>query len=276
MVFGLFGKKNAPAPAYDPVEAYRQLIMQVAEVARARIYDAAECPRSIDRVVKAEDAVEARRQELAEIEAQLGAIEASTDELRAQVEAQRAPSERLVERWKKPVEAQLKRVKEAQAKLRTKQGNHKYAQAAIQKEEMKLQDAIESNDVAREGQLRQNNKRLRLDLMKSEREISDLVEEIEKLKYPRGVQGEDAIHARMRILELEDQLEQAEEEQRQQLEELDAAASAKEEEIKAADDFLAEALYLFGEDVFNDRFPDDELDPLYGELERAAGQLPEG
>ncbi len=270
----LFGKKEKAAPTEDPVEAYQTLISQIAQIARAKIYDDPDCPRSIDRVVRAEEAVEARHQELADIEAQMDELDAATQDLKAQIEEERERSSRLVERWKKPVEAQLKRVKDAQSKLKTKEGNLRYAQKALEKEELKLQDAIDSNDAGRIDILRQNNKKLRLEYMKQERELGELREEVERLKYPTGVQGEDAIHARMRLLELENQLEQQEEDVKAQLAELDQAAADKEQEIQGAEEFLAEAMYLFGEDVYASRTPDPQLDRLYADLDHVATQLP--
>src|SRR5262245_7088474 len=120
---GLFGNKSkAPAvsESEDPVEEYRALIQQVGNIARAKLYDDPDCPKSIDRVVRAEDAVEARRAELQEIEAQMDATDGDVQALAAEVDAERERSARSIEKWKKPVEAQLKRVKETQAKLKTK------------------------------------------------------------------------------------------------------------------------------------------------------------
>ena len=53
------------------------------------------------------------------------------------------------------------------------------------------------------------------------------------------------------------------------MKELDDAIAAKEEEVKAAEDFLDQALFLLGEEVYGERIADPALAALYLRLDRA-------
>ena len=48
-------------------EKYEELIFQLGDLARERLPNKPNCPRSMDRVYKAEDVVVARREELAQL-----------------------------------------------------------------------------------------------------------------------------------------------------------------------------------------------------------------
>jgi hypothetical protein len=51
--------------------------------------------------------------------------------------------------------------------------------------------------------------------------------------------------------------------------ELDQAIAQKEEEIQAAEDYLDQALFLLGEEVYKQRISDAQLAPFYPRLDRA-------
>ena len=71
------------------------------------------------------------------------------------------------------------------------------------------------------------------------------------------------------MLDMEDQMTARKEALEQALADYDAAIAQKEEEVKAADEYLEQALFLLGEDVYAQRIADAQLAPFYPRLDRA-------
>ena len=84
-----------------------------------------------------------------------------------------------------------------------------------------------------------------------------------------GQPGAEGILAHKRVLALED--EEAEETERfeARMDALDREIADKEEEVKKAQAFLDQALFLLGEEVYEKRIPEPALSPLYSRLDRA-------
>src|SRR5687768_8536876 len=98
-------------------DAYDDLIFQLGDLARERLVNKPSCPRTMDRVLRAEQTLAARQAELAELEAQMNEEDAAFQELVAQIDAQRPEKEALVKKWKKAVDAIGERVKTVRKKV---------------------------------------------------------------------------------------------------------------------------------------------------------------
>jgi hypothetical protein len=68
---------------------------------------------------------------------------------------------------------------------------------------------------------------------------------------------------------MEDELEERKHEHETRMKELDEALAAKDEEQKLAEEDLDAALYELGEEVYADRIPHPQLNPLYPRLDKA-------
>jgi hypothetical protein len=68
---------------------------------------------------------------------------------------------------------------------------------------------------------------------------------------------------------MQDQLETRKEAFEKAMAELDQGIATKEQEIQAAEDYLDQALFLLGEDVYAQRIADAQLSPFYPRLDRA-------
>ncbi|HEX8818752.1 MAG TPA: hypothetical protein VF794_02400, partial [Archangium sp.] len=86
-------------------DSYDDLIFQLGDLARDRLAGKPNCPRTMDRVYRAEQALVARRDELAALEAQLNDEDAAWQDYLAQYEATRAAQGAIVQKWKKAVDA---------------------------------------------------------------------------------------------------------------------------------------------------------------------------
>ena len=80
------------------------LIFQLGDLARERLANKPDCPRSIDRVSRAEEGLGARKDELAEVEQQMNDEDAAYQEFVANCDQERADMEQLVKKWRKAVD----------------------------------------------------------------------------------------------------------------------------------------------------------------------------
>ena len=77
-------------------ESYNDLIFQLGDLARDRLAGKPNCPRTMDRVYRAEAALVARRDELATLEQQMNDEDAAWQDYLAQYEADRAAQYEIV------------------------------------------------------------------------------------------------------------------------------------------------------------------------------------
>jgi hypothetical protein len=252
-------------------ESYHELIFQLGDLARDRLAGKPNCPRTMDRVYRAEAAVVARRDELAALDQELNEEDAAWRDYLAQHEEDRAAQYEIVKKWKKAVDAVEAQTKTLRKTLSSRRADLRYAQDALKKMEEKHADLeLTTQDEARLGVSRDNLKKNRIQQMRLAREVEELEREISQALTPRpGQPGTPGILAHKRMLELEDEMNARKEAFEQVMAELDQAIAEKEAEVKAAEDYLDQALFLLGEDVYAQRIQDAQLAPFYPRLERA-------
>lgn len=252
-------------------EKYEDLIFQLGDLARETLPNKPTCPRSMDRVYKAEDAVLARREELAELEAQMNDEAAAYDQFMADLEAERAEQQQVVKQFKKAVDAIQGRVKEIRKKIGSLRATVRYDKQGIKKMEQKHAELEMSTLDPKVLELsRQNLKKVRLATMRKERDLEELEREFEVILTPApGQPGAAGILAHKRLLILEDEEEDRRLGHEERMAELDAIIGAKEEELKAAEDYLDQAVFMLGEDVYTTRISDPSLAALYPRLDVA-------
>lgn len=252
-------------------ESYNDLIFQLGDLARDRLPGKPNCPRSMDRVYRAEEAVVARRDELAALEQEMNDDDATYQDFLAQQAEERGGHEVIVKKWKKAVDAIEGKVKDLRKTLSTRRAELRYAQDGLKKLEQKINDMeLTAQDAARLEVARTNLKKNRLAQMRLAREVEDLEIRLSNALTPQpGQPGAPGILAHKRLLEMEDEEEARKLEHDQRMAELDQAIAAKEEEVKAAEDYLDQALFLLGEDVYAQRISDAQLAPFYPRLDRA-------
>ena len=252
-------------------ESYNDLIFQLGDLARDRLPGKPNCPRSMDRVYRAEEAVVARRDELAALEQEMNDEDAAYQDFLAQQAEERGGHEVIVKKWKKAVDAIEGKVKDLRKTLSTRRAELRYSKDGLQKLEQKINDMeLTGQDVSKLDVARTNLKKNRLAQMRLGREVEDLEIRLSTALTPQpGQPGAPGILAHKRLLEMEDEEETRKLEHDQRMAELDQAIAAKEEEVKAAEDYLDQALFLLGEDVYAQRISDAQLAPFYPRLDRA-------
>ncbi|QSQ26874.1 hypothetical protein JY651_19010 [Pyxidicoccus parkwayensis] len=252
-------------------ETYNDLIFQLGDLARDRLPGKPNCPRSMDRVYRAEEAVVARRDELAALEQEMNDEDAGWQDFQAQQAEERAGHEAVVKKWKKAVDAIEGKVKELRKTLSTRRADLRYSQDGLGKTEKKIQDMELTGQPPDKIEVaRTNLKKSRLAQMRLGREVEDLEIRLSNALTPEpGQPGAPGILAHKRLLEMEDEEEGRKLDHEQRMAELDQAIATKEEQVKAAEDYLDQALFLLGEDVYARRIPDAQLAPFYPRLDRA-------
>ena len=70
-------------------------------------------------------------------------------------------------------------------------------------------------------------------------------------------------------MEMEDEAEERKIRLAETMAELDQAIAAKEEEMRAAEDYLDQALFLLGEECYTQRMPDAQLAPFYPRIDKS-------
>jgi hypothetical protein len=252
-------------------ETYNDLIFQLGDLARDRLPGKPNCPRSMDRVYRAEEAVVARRDELAALEQEMNDEDAAWQDFLAQQGEERVGHQAIVKKWKKAVDAIEGKVKDLRKLLSTRRAELRYAQDGLNKLDQKIKDMeLTGQDPSKLEVARTNLKKNRLAQMRMGREVEDLEARLSTALTPApGQPGAPGILAHKRLLEMEDEEEARKLEHEQRMSELDQAIAAKEEQVKAAEDYLDQALFLLGEDVYAQRIADAQLAPFYPRLDRA-------
>lgn len=252
-------------------ETYNDLIFQLGDLARDRLPGKPNCPRSMDRVYRAEEAVVARRDDLAALEQEMNDEDAVWQDFQAQQAEERTGHQAIVKKWKKAVDAIEGKVKELRKQLSTRRAELRYALEGLGKLDQKIKDMeLTGQDASKLEVARANLKKNRLAQMRLGREVEDMEIRLSTALTPApGQPGAAGILAHKRLLEMEDEAEERKLEHARRMAELDQAIVEKEEQVKAAEDYLDQALFLLGEDVYAQRIADAQLAPFYPRLDRA-------
>ena len=252
-------------------EKYDDLIFQLADLARERLADKPGSPRSMDRVFKAEDAVVARREELAALEQQMNDEDQAYQDFLAQREAERREQEQIVRQFKRAVDAIQGRVKDLRKKIAAARAQLRYEQVNIRQAEARVADLEMTG--AGEGRIEQARaflRKMRLGTLRNQRDLEEMECTAEQLLTPRPDQpGAQGVLAHKRLLEIEDELETRKARLDARMPELDRQIALKEEEVRASEDDLDQALFLLGEECYALRLDDPALAPFYPRIDRA-------
>jgi hypothetical protein len=253
-------------------ETYNDLIFNLGDLARDRLVNKPVCPQAMARVFRAEQALVTRQEELAALEEQLNDADAGWQQFRQDCVEERAAKQQTVKRFKKAVDAIEGRVKDLRKKLLTRAADQRYQALGLKKEEKRLADMeMAAQDPSKLEVARGNLKKLRLTVMRGERELEALAAELDTALTPRpGQPGAEGILAHKRLLELEDEEAARSAEFDQLVADLDQAIAEKEQEILAAEDYLDQALFLLGEECYAHRIADPALAVLYPRIDRAS------
>ena len=252
-------------------ESYNDLIFQLGDLARDRLAGKPNCPRTMDRVYRAEEALVARREELADLEQQMNQEDLDFQAFVAEQEREKAVHAVQVKKWRKAVDAIEGKVKDMRKGIASKKAEVRYGAESIKKLEAKIADMeLTRQDVGDIATARENLKKNRLKHMRLIRDIEALEYDLNNALTPHpGQPGAPGILAHKRLLEMLDQVEARKEAFDQTMADLDRAIATKEQEIQAAEDYLDQALFLLGEDVYAQRIADAQLAPFYPRLDRA-------
>ncbi|MBI3183842.1 MAG: hypothetical protein HYZ28_17020 [Myxococcales bacterium] len=254
-------------------DSYDDLIFQLGDLARERLANKANRPRAMERVLKAEEALLARREEMEELERQMNDEDGGYRDFQAQQEAERLEQQEIVKKWRRAVEGIEGRTKNLRKKMSTQRATLRYQKEALKKAEERHKDLemTQHHEEAKIALSRENLKKFRLAQMRMQRDIEELEAELETILTPRpGQPGAAGILAHKRLMEMEDEAEARKEEHDQLMAELDAQLAAKDQEVAAAEDYLDQAAYILGEEVYSQRIPDPALAALYLRVDKAS------
>ena len=224
----------------------------------------------MDRVFKAEEAVLQLRDELAALEEELDGEDAAYRQLLADQEEERAQHLPVVKRFQKAVDAVQGRAKDLRKKITAQRAGIKYDTTSLSKAEERHADLeLTTQDEYKLDESKGLMKRLRLQLMRRRRDLEELEIQFEQLLTPpEGSKGAEGIIAHRRILQMEDEAEQRQEQLEARTKELDQAIADKEAELQAAEDYLDQAIFLLGEDCYQQRIAEPALAALYPKIDR--------
>lgn len=252
-------------------ESYNDLIFQLGDLARDRLPGKPNCPRTMDRVYRAEEALVARRDELGALEQEMNEEDAAWQEFQDVQAQEKATLTITIKKFKKAVDAIEGKVREMRKALSSKKAELRYALDGLKKLEVKIQDMeMTRKDPMEVATARENLKKNRLKMMRMQRDIEQIQDDLAQALTPvPGQPGAQGILAHKRMLEIQDEAEERKGAFDQRMADLDEAIGQKEQEIQAAEDYLDQALFLLGEDVYKQRIADAQLAPFYPKLDRA-------
>lgn len=253
-------------------ETYNDLIFKLGDLARDVLPEHPDCPESMQQVYEAEEALVARREELAELEQQLNDEDAAYNAYLAKVENERTRQQATVLKYRRAVDAIEAKVRDLRKRAATMGADLRYAKENFKKTEAKHADLERMSRNAEQLALsRENIKKTRLALLRQERELEDAQRDLELALTPEeGQWGAQGILAHKRLLGMEDEGLARKAAFDQKVAEIDALIAAKEEEVRAAEDYLDQTLFLLGEDCYGLRLDEPELAALYPKLDKVA------
>jgi len=251
-------------------DAYNELIFQLGDLARDQLAKKERYPRSMERVFKAEEAVLQLREELAALEEELDEEDAGYRQMLADHAEEREQQLPVVRRFQKAVDAVQGRAKDLRKKITGQRAAIKYDSTSLKKAEERHADLeLTTQDEYKLDESKGLMKRLRLQLMRRQRDLEELEIQFEQLLTPpEGSKGAPGILAHRRLLQMEDEEEQRKEHLETKSRELDQAIADKEGELQAAEDYLDQAIFLLGEDCYQQRIPEPALAALYPKIDR--------
>ena len=252
-------------------ESYDELIFQLGDLARDRLPGKPNCPRTMDRVYRAEEALVARQGELAALEQEMNDEDLANQEFMANQADEKTEQLVTIKKYKKAVDAIEGKVRDMRKALSSKKAELRYGQDGLKKLEAKINDMeMTRRDPLEIATARENLKKNRLKLMRQARDIEALQDDLNNALTPLpGQLGAPGILAHKRLLEMQDQADERAELFAQRMAEIDQAIGQKEGELQAAEDYLDQALFLLGEEVYKQRISDAQLAPFYPRLDRA-------
>jgi hypothetical protein len=253
------------------VESYNELMFQLGDLARERLVNRPNPPRSLERVLRAEEVLLQRQQEVQDLEAQMNEQDAAFREFAEQAAAEKAEQELVVRRWKRAVDAIQGRVKDLRKKLAAARADLRYGQKALKIAEEKHGNfEMTAPEPAKLELSKQNLKKLRLQHMRAQRNTEEMEIQFNQVfAVAPGHPGAEGILAHKRILDLEDEEVARKDACEVALAELDQVIAQKEEETKAAEEYLDQATFLLAEECYADRVADPALAALYPRLDKA-------
>ena len=250
------------------MDTFENLVFKLGDVAYERLWNKPNAPKVIERVIKAAEAFEARQVELKEIEANMDAEEASYQEFSAACAEEDQQCQVLVEKHAKAVQLAEHKAKALDSKLVTRRKDVTAGRKALDKYTLQVKEMEEIGEEAKFKIARENLKRAKIDLMKRVRECEDLQVEYDKIMNPETGPAAEAIRARRRQKDLEQQLEERTETYNEVIAALNDEAAAKDAEVQAAKAFWDQSLYLLGEEVYRQRIPDPALSAFYPKIDK--------
>jgi len=250
-------------------DEYNELIFKLGDLARERLANKPSPPRALERVLTAEETLVVREEELKAVNGAMDEEEAAYTEFCQAVEEEQAQLQEMTIEFKKAIASAEIRYKSSREKIASKENDLKHAKLSCQKEEVKIGEMQHRGEKAKATMATASLKNLRMDVMRRQREIREMSEEAEAIVNPTADDGpSNAIRARSRIKDLDNQLVDREKSYNEALGELDQQASEKEAEIAAARDYYDQAIFLLGEEVYHARVNDTVLVPMYLKLDR--------
>ncbi|HYV44516.1 MAG TPA: hypothetical protein VFA20_06615 [Myxococcaceae bacterium] len=251
-------------------EAYNELIFKLGDLARDELVKKERYPKSMERVFKAEEAVAHLREEIQSLEDELNEEDTAYQEMLAAHEEERGPLMETVKRYQRAVDAIQGRSKDLRKKIHAQKAAIKYDTISFGKAEQRHADIeLSTTDEYKLDESKGLVKRLRLQLMRRQRDLEELeIQFNQLLSPPEGTKGAAGVLAHKRLMEMEMEAEQRKESLDARTTELEQAITDKEGELQAAEDFLDQAIFLLGEDCYQQRIPEPALAALYPKIDR--------
>jgi myosin heavy subunit len=250
-------------------EQFQETLFHLGDLARDRLVGKPGCPRSMQRVLRAEELLLARRRELEELKQRVAKQQATWRELQARLEHGRAKQEAVLEQHKGQVQGVLRHSKSLRRQRTARREELLAARQKREQLEARYSERLEAGvSLERLTRAREQLERQQATQLRLADQLAQVEEALQQVLTPEpGQPGGPGVLAHRRLLELEQEAQLHEQEHERWLAELEQAIADKEAEIQAAEEFLEQALFLLGEEVYALRLPDPELAVYYLRLD---------
>ncbi len=253
-------------------ESYNDLIMQLGDLARERLANKPSPPRTMAQVFAAEDDVLAIRDEKTALETQLNEEDGHYQDFLDQQTAERIEQQQIVKKWRKAVEGIEARTRDLRKTIATSKATMRYEKVSLKRAERRHVDLeqAEAHEIKKIALSKENLKKVRLQLMRKQRNIEDSESEFLLILTPRpGQPGAQGILAHKRLLEMEDEADDRKVDHEEKMKSLDLEIGAREEEEKDAEVGLDEGIFALGEECYAERIADPALSAFYPRIDKA-------
>jgi len=250
-----------------------ELLIQLGDLAREHLAGDRRGSQleTMSAVLEVEDRIAALEEEIDSLEQTINEEDGEYQDFLERHLAEKAENEEIVKKWKKAVQGVEARSRELKKKIAAAKATLRYEQNNLKAADAKHADLElrEAHDERKVSLSKENLKKMRLQLMRKNRDIEEMGRLFKSILTPKpGQIGAQGILAYKRLLEMEDEQEELKQKVHEQIEKLSKNIGVLEEDLKNAYLEFDDALYELGVECYEGHVEHPSFSAIVAQIEK--------